>query len=452
MSLRIGIISEHASPLACLGGIDSGGQNVYVAQIARHLGGMGHQVDVLTRRDSPDLPDCVDWDANVRIVHIPAGPARRIRKEEMLPYMEMFTERVAGQMKREGQKYDLLHANFFMSGLVAADLKRRAGIPFVVTFHALGRVRRQHQGDADGFPDARMEIEERIVSEADAIIAECPQDREDLIRLYGAYFGKLALIPCGVDSSEFFPIGRRKARRILGLDIDRPLILQLGRMVRRKGVDNVIRGLAKLRYRHGLEAALVVVGGDSPDPDPALTPEFGRLSNIAEEEGVSDAVTFTGARPREMLRYYYSAADVFVTTPWYEPFGITPLEAMACGTPVIGSAVGGIPYSVRDGETGFLVPPNDPESLAERLNYLLHRPMLIQRFGRNSIDRTAAFFGWNLIAKKINRVYYRVLRRIAVSATADSLPSPVRSSAGWKSGRSQRRGIAAEARAISGKG
>src|SRR5262249_43770044 len=152
-----------------------------------------------------------------------------------------------------------------------------------------------------------------------------------------------------------------------GLHPDEPLILQLGRMVRRKGVENVIRGFACLLRRHGISARLLIVGGETSEPDPAATPEIGRLMSVAREEGVEGLVLFVGRRDREMLKYYYSAADVFVTTPWYEPFGITPVEAMACGTPVVGANVGGIKFTVRDGEAGYLVPPEDPEALAERL-------------------------------------------------------------------------------------
>ena len=197
---RIALISEHASPLAVLGGVDSGGQNVYVGHVARILAEHGDRVDVFTRRDDEELPDIVPWSGGSRVIHVPAGPAQRIRKEELLPHMGAFADFVIRRCRR--RRYDVIHANFFMSSFVAAQVKRALGTPFVVTFHALGRVRRLHQGGADAFPEDRMEIEERVVREADRIIAECPQDEDDLIQLYGADRERIRTIPCGYDADR----------------------------------------------------------------------------------------------------------------------------------------------------------------------------------------------------------------------------------------------------------
>jgi D-inositol-3-phosphate glycosyltransferase len=427
MRRRLLWISEHASPLAMLGGADGGGQNVYVAQVARHLAASGHEVDILTRRDRADLPPTVRVAEGVRVVHVPAGPAEPVRKEDLLGHMGEFVDFAIGHVRRRGARYDLVHANFFMSALVACEIKRATGLPFVVTFHALGRVRRIHQRGADSFPEERLAIEERAVAEADRIIAECPQDERDLIEHYGAGSRRIATIPCGFDPSEFWPIDRAEARAKLGLDPGEPLVLQLGRMVARKGVDNVIRGLARLRASRGIAARLLVVGGESRDPDPARTPEIGRLMGIAREEGVADAVTFVGSRGRQELRDYYNAADVFVTTPWYEPFGITPLEAMACGTPIIGSAVGGIKATVLDGETGFLVPPNDPDALASRLADVLGDPARRGELGRRAIRHVNARYTWRVVSQAVSGLYEDVLgarQTPRVGAGARRLASP----------------------------
>jgi D-inositol-3-phosphate glycosyltransferase len=405
--MRVAMISEHASPLAMLGGVDSGGQNVYVGQLARLLPRLGYEVDVFTRRDRRDLPDIADWADGARIIHVPAGPAAPVRKEDLLPFMPEFTS-FTRRSCRGVRGYDVIHANFFMSALVAAELKQSLGLPFVVTFHALGRVRRQYQGEADGFPERRLAIEDRVIREADRVIAECPQDRDDMVGLYGADSSRLATIPCGFDPAEFWPVGKARARAVLGLDPDERIILQLGRMVPRKGVDNVIRGLARLRLGHGIPARLLVVGGESSTPDPAVTPEIGRLRRIAEDEGVAEAVTFVGSRGRDVLRFYYAAADVFVTTPWYEPFGITPVEAAACGTPVVGSAVGGIKTTVVEGETGYHVPPRDPDALADRLGRLLGDPALLTLLGRQATRRANALFTWEKVALAVAEVYEEV--------------------------------------------
>ena len=367
----VAMISEHASPLAALGGADSGGQNVYVAQLALHLAARGWRVDVLTRRDAPDLPEIVEWRPGVRVVHVEAGPAEALPKETLLEHMGAFAEAARARCAEEG--YGLLHANFWMSGLVAAEVRRALGVPFVVTFHALGRVRRLHQGEADGFPDERFAIEERVAREAALVIAECPQDRDDLVGLYGADPARIRVAPCGVDPAELAPVGREAARDLLGIPQGAFVALQLGRMVPRKGVDTAIEAFARFRARTGAEALLLVVGGEADAPDPALTPELGRLGRVAREAGVDDAVRFTGRRHRDVLRYHYAAADVFVTLPWYEPFGITPLEAMACGTPVLGSAVGGLKHTVVDAP-----PTAHPAQIARRTG-LLESPLSTRR-------------------------------------------------------------------------
>jgi D-inositol-3-phosphate glycosyltransferase len=407
MGKRIALISEHASPLAAAGGIDSGGQNVYVAQVAKHLANFGYAVDVFTRRDHPSQAPVVDWRPGVRVVHVPAGPPTYVRKEALLPLMDEFAANVCEHARATGG-YRVAHANFFMSGIAALELKRALGTPFVMTFHALGRVRQAHQGAADGFPPARFAIEDELIEQADAVIAECPQDEADLTTLYRADARRIRVIPCGFDKAEFWPVTRTLARRTLGYRADERILLNIGRLVPRKGIDNAIRGLARLRRTHGIEATLVVVGGNSDLPDPELTPEIGRLRELAAAEGVAERVVFTGRRSREFLKLYYSAADVFVTTPWYEPFGITPLEAMACGTPVAGADVGGIRYSVENGVTGALVPPKDPDALGACLARMLGEPARLRELGRNGIRRVNGQFTWPKVARSIGLLYEQV--------------------------------------------
>jgi D-inositol-3-phosphate glycosyltransferase len=268
-------------------------------------------------------------------------------------------------------------------------------------------------------------IEDRAVAEADRVIAECPQDLDDLVRLYRADPCRLRTIPCGFDPRQFGPMKKSEARASLGLGSSERIILQLGRMVPRKGVDNVIRSLARLRYGCGLAARLLVVGGESREPDCSATPELGRLGNIAEAEGIADQVTFVGSRAPDELRVYYAAADIFVTTPWYEPFGITAVEAMACGTPVVGSAVGGIKTTVVDGVTGYLVPPKDPQALAERLAHLFRQPGLLRRFARRSIRRARALYTWKRVAMAVEHVYAEVGRPRRRRSASPSVFSPV---------------------------
>lgn len=406
--MKILMISEHASPLACLGGADGGGQNVYVHCLSEALARRGISIDICTRRDDTNLPEIVALAPRVRVIHVPAGPPEFVRKEDLLQFMPAFADWCSAWLNRE--RYDLSHANFFMSGYVSGELKKRRQLPFVVTFHALGKVRRIHQAQADGFPDQRFAIEEQIVRDSDAIIAECPQDKADLESLYQGDPRKIATVACGVDTSMFFAEPRSKARARLGLSGKENILLHLGRMVPRKGVDTVIEALALLK-KSGDPSKLIVVGGESEVPDPVICPEIKRLDDLASALGVKNRVIFMGRRPANVLRWYYSAADLFVTTPWYEPFGITPLESMACGTPVIGSRVGGIKSTVVDRETGFLVKPKDPNDLAAAVETLLYSPDLRKTFSQRGLERVRRYYTWDQIAAQMANVYASVLRR-----------------------------------------
>jgi D-inositol-3-phosphate glycosyltransferase len=408
MNRRVAFISDHASPLAIIGGVDNGGQNVYVAELSKELVKKGYEVDVFTRSDRLNQETVVNWQRGVRVINIVAGPQRFIEKEKLLPYMQEFANRMIAFIQEEEITYQLVHAHFFMSALVASIIKKRLAVPYVVTFHALGLVRKAFQKEMDKFPEERIIIEKYIVKDADAIIAECPQDEEDLVGHYQADRNKIKIVPCGFNPSEFYPMDKNQARAILQLDPHEKILLQLGRMVPRKGVDNVIRAMGKLT--NTLKSIrLVIVGGDTDSPDPALTPEIKRLQKIAEEENVNARVTFVGRKDRDVLKYYYAAADIFITTPWYEPFGITPLEAMACGTPVIGADVGGIKYSVANGKTGYLVPPKNPEALAKKILKLITDSSLMKRMQINSLQRVHQLFTWRKVAGMVNSLYEQTL-------------------------------------------
>jgi len=410
MKRKIAFISEHASPLAVLGGVDSGGQNVYVAELCKSLAKLGYLIDIFTRKDSKDLPEIVSWLPGIRVIHVEAGPAAEVPKEQLLGFMDEFSRNMIGFIKGFEMDYELIHANFFMSGLVASRIKQRLDIPYVITFHALGKIRKIHQKERDAFPEERLAIEQLIVDDADYIIAECPQDRQDLIEHYHADPSRISIIPCGFSADEFHPLPKVLARRQLGLARDEVVLLQLGRIVPRKGIDNVIRSLGYLRDIPKLR--LLIVGGSDQVPDFERDKELARLRDIAQAEGVLARVEFTGRRDRQQLKHYYQAADFFISTPWYEPFGITPLEAMACGTPVIGAAVGGIKYTVKDRETGFLVPPHNPEALAQAVREGISCPDTYRTLCQNALRRVNTHFTWSDVARKADQLYGRVSRRV----------------------------------------
>src|SRR5947207_3121163 len=246
---RIALLSEHASPLALLGGEDAGGQNVYVDEVSRNLGRLGYAVDVFTRCDGPDLPDVVDWAPGVRVVHLEAGPRQHLPKDQIWPFMPAFRAGALRFMARDGARYDLLHGNFWMSGWVAAGLRRRLGIPAVQIFHAMGKTKQRHQGAADPSPTERIDVELSVVRAVDRLIAQCPSERAELVDDYGADPRKVVVIPSAVDVETFRPVPRDEARRALGLDMHELIVVYVGRMVPRKDARNVVRAVALLARR-----------------------------------------------------------------------------------------------------------------------------------------------------------------------------------------------------------
>ncbi|MDI7276463.1 MAG: glycosyltransferase [Anaerolineae bacterium] len=410
---RIAMISEHANPLSLLGSEDAGGQNVYVYELCLGLAQLGYQIDVLTRRDDPAPPEVVRLARGVHVVHVAAGPSTFMKKDELWEHMPAFLEGCYAYLAPRRRAYALIHSNFWMSGWVACQLKLRLGLPVVHIYHALGAIKRLEQGRADTSPRGRLRVERRILREADCVLAQCPAEVEDLKRYYGADLSRVCVVPSGVNIRRFRVVPQRQARAGLGMAPEEQVIGYIGRMVPRKGVDTLIRAFARLvAERPGAPLRLMVVGGECRDPEEDASPELARLRGLAEALGVSGRTWFVGKRQPDELAHYYGAADIMVSAPWYEPFGLTPLEAQACGRAFVGSAVGGITYTVVDGVTGLLVPPRDDAALAEKLAVLLDDPDLRQRLGRAARRRVEREFTWARVAERTASVYE------AVTATA----------------------------------
>ncbi|MFG2576399.1 glycosyltransferase [Streptomyces sp. NPDC048481] len=388
---RVAMVSEHASPLAELGGPDAGGQNVYVAQLAGRLARRGHDVVVYTRRDAPGLPERVVTDAGVKVVHVPAGPAAPIPKDELLPYMGEFGSWLGRQWAMEPP--DVVHAHFWMSGLAAVAGARAAGVPVVQTYHALGTVKRRYQGSADTSPRERIAIEKAVGHECAAIIATCADEVAELVAM-GLPRERLHVVPCGVDPEQFKPVAG--ARRTAAAP---RRLVTVGRLVPRKGFDRAIRALADVP-----DAELLVAGG----PEPALLgaePEAERLWAVAEECGVADRVRLLGGvSPADMPRLM-SGADLLLSVPRYEPFGIVPVEAMACCAPVLATAVGGQLDTVVHDVTGRLVPPDDGHDLGASVREMLGDPARLARYGGAGRRRVLAHYTWDRVADGVSRVY-----------------------------------------------
>lgn len=389
--MRIAMVSEHASPLAILGAADAGGQNIHVAALADGLAQRGHEVVVHTRREAVDQPARVHLADRVTVDHVPAGPAVPIFRDRLLPYMAEFADRLRHRWLREPP--DIVHAHHWMSGLAAVQAARPLAIPVVLTFHILGVVKRRHQGSKDTSPPERLDVESMLVHSVDRLIAQCSDEVFELVRL-GADSERIRVVPSGVDPSVFHPDGR-SADRPPG----RHRLLVFGRLVERKGIGNAITALARLP-----DTELVVAGG--PEPQALATdPEVRRLRALADRHGVRDRVRFLGRVAHEDLPPLIRSADVVVCVPWYEPFGIVPLEAMACGVPVVASAVGGLVDTVVDGETGIHVPPRDPEALATALAELLADPQRRAAYGAAGARRVRSRFSWQRVATQMVHAY-----------------------------------------------
>ncbi|GII63006.1 glycosyl transferase [Sphaerisporangium krabiense] len=381
--MRIAMVSEHADPLAAVGGVDAGGQNVHVAGLAAALAGLGHEVTVYTRRAAAGDPATIAMAPGVTVEHVPAGPPVPLAKDDLLPHMPAFADHLRRRWR--ASRPDVAHAHFWMSGVAALEAAEDLGVPVAQTFHALGTVKRRWQGSADTSPPERLAIERDVGRRAAAVIATCSDEVRELTAM-DVPVDRITVVPCGVDLGLFHPdeAGTRGEPDVR--------ILSIGRLVPRKGVDTVIEALC-----HVPGARLVIAGGEPGDED---TP---RLRALAAARGLAGRVRLAGAVAREDVPALMRSAQVVVTVPWYEPFGMVPVEAMACGVPVVASAVGGHLDTVSG--CGMLVPPRRPRLLAAVLRDLLARPELRAALGASGVRRARSRYGWPRVAAQTESVY-----------------------------------------------
>ncbi|MFS0884859.1 glycosyltransferase [Aeromicrobium sp. 179-A 4D2 NHS] len=397
--MKIAMVSEHANPLAVVGSVDAGGQNVHVDALATGLVARGHEVTVFTRRDSPGAPERVVGPGGYVVHHVTAGPPADVPKDDLWRHMPEFSARLADLWRRGG--FDIAHAHFWMSGWATRAAARRVGIPWAMTFHALGSVKRRHQAERDTSPPGRIEVERGLCATADLVIATCRDEVRELTEL-GMARSRARIIPCGVDVEHFTAVPPEAPGGRL---------LAVGRLVERKGLGDTLRALARVP-----DATLTIAGGPTPDALP-LDPEYRRLRAIARGAGCLDRVRFLGAVARDRLPGVIAAADVVVVAPWYEPFGIVPLEAMACGRPVVGTAVGGLLDTVVPGRTGELVPPRDPDALAAALDGLLADPARLRRYGAAGARRARSLYTWGHVAAATETALQSLLTRVPQEVT-----------------------------------
>lgn len=409
------MLSYHTCPLATLGGKDTGGMNVYVRDLTRQLGRMGVHVDVFTRSQDEHVPHVLhDLGFGNRVVHVPAGPEAPLPKQELATYLPDFVRYIQDFTQAKGLEYDIIHSHYWMSGIAARDLNQAWSAPVVHMFHTLGVMKQRvarSPGEAEG--DYREQGEREVLRLADKVVAATLAELAQLQWLYGADTGKVVIIPPGVDTSHFYPIPSDEARDYVGIGPGTQMLLFVGRIEPLKGIDILIEAIARLRAErlfNGRRVCLAIIGGD-PDLSPELlSEEMARLKALREQYQLDEMVTFLGQRGQDTLPYYYSAAEAVVVPSHYESFGMVALEAMACGTPVVASQVGGLAFLVQDGETGFTVPVDDPAALSDRLAQLLTDTGLRSRMG----EKAATFaqqYDWEKIAAQMVRVYQDVLER-----------------------------------------
>lgn len=405
-SPRIAVISMHTSPLARPGGNKSGGLNVYVLELARQLAARGCSVDLFSRASSRDQAEVTDLSPGLRAVHLRAGPARYLRPESIYKYVDVFTRAVLDFQAREGIDYDLVHSHYWLSGLCGEQLRRSWNVPHVTMFHTLGEIKNR-ASLSEHETDLRIRSEAEIIRGVDRVVCATEQERNLIRQLYAADPAKVMVIPLGVDLERFRPLDKEAARAALGLQDER-IVLFVGRLEPLKGVDILINAAALLES--DVDCSVLIVGGDS-----GSRAQVARLRDLARERGIEQRVAFVGAVDHDQLPLYYSAADVCVVPSHYESFGLVAVEAMASGLPVVASRVGGLTGTVRDGETGYLVPWLCPEPFAERIELLLSNEPLRRSLGEAAREAVTRF-RWETVAASILALYDELLDKPAEAA------------------------------------
>ncbi|MEA2583744.1 MAG: D-inositol-3-phosphate glycosyltransferase [Thermomicrobiales bacterium] len=402
---RVASISVHTSPLATLGGKDAGGMNVYVRELSCHTARLGLPVDVFTRRTDPNAPDTISICPGVNLVNITAGPAAPVDKNQLFEYLPEFAEEMVLYSLRNGVRYDVVHAHYWLSGWVAHLLKRYWDTPFVQMFHTTAHMKNAVSPIGQHETALRARIESQLVGLADSLIAANPDERADLIWRQRTRAEKICTIPPGVDVDLFTARDRGICRAALEIPANERVVLFVGRVDPIKGIDTLLCTAAALD-RAGTEATILFVGGDL-DADGEPTGPLREVVAEASKLNVVSRFRFVGSQPQERLPLFYGAADAVVVPSRYESFGLVAVEAMACGRPVVASRAGGLTFTVEDGTTGYLAPVGDFGLFAEHLARILEDSDLRDRLGANAHE-SAQRFAWGSVAESVQHVYERL--------------------------------------------
>ncbi len=419
---RIAMISMHTCPLACpqalLGGRETGGMNVYVRELSRELGRRGKSVDVFTRFQNTETEEIEAFGYDARVIHLPVGPLAPYDKNKLINYVDEFVEGIEHFALKEGISYDLVHGHYWLSGVAGHKLQKRWNVPLVQMFHTLGELKNSVvKSDEEQEVGTRIETEREVMRWADRIVAATPLERAQMSWFYGADTNKISVIPAGVDTDLFYPRDRAQVRRELGLpDLDTPILLFVGRIERLKGIDTLLESVAVVsRTCSGRNLKVLIVGGGGQTEEENA--ELHRVVQLYHDLNLEEQVEFVGSKPQEMLPLYYAAADITVMPSHYESFGLVAVESMASGTPVIASNVGGLSYTVKDGETGFLVPEENHFALAEQVHNLLKNPELRLQMGKQAAGHAKQYAWSNIAAEMVNLYDAEIFARCGTSCT-----------------------------------
>ena len=397
---RIALISVHGCPVAQLGNKYTGGMNVYIRHIAEELSNRGIYVDIFTRSHDPEESEIVKLSERARVIHIGAGHVSN--DKAIIPYhLPEFLCRLLEYTGLNGLSYDLVHSHYWLSGRIGVILARHWDVPHLVSFHTLAEIKqRARVGERES--EQRTRGEKRVIQSANSIVAFSQHERDAMIRFYDAPEEKIEVIPCGVDAQLFSPSDHGLAKRKLGLE-GSSVVLFVGRLEPIKGVEILLEAVAQLEDMGSVKT--LIIGGNLEEHDQ----EMERLQSIGQELGISNKVDFVGRLDQEELPIYYNAADICVVPSYYESFGLVALEAMACGTPVIASRVGGLPTFIKDGLTGYLVESRCPEPFTDRLEILLSSPRIRMAMGEAS-RKAALAMGWSSVVESLIESYTSLVR------------------------------------------
>ncbi|MGI0491700.1 glycosyltransferase family 4 protein [Alkalinema pantanalense CENA528] len=402
----IALISVHGDPAVEIGREEAGGQNVYVREVGEALAKLGWQVDMFTRKSHADQPKIVHHAPGCRTIRLTAGPEEFIARDNLFQYLPEFVEAFQKFQTKEGTNYPLIHTNYWMSAWVGLQLKQRSNIQLIHTYHSLGSVKYKTVEHKPPIAHTRLQVEQAILESGDCVVSTSPQELEHLRSLV-SQDGYVEIIPCGTDIERFHRQSRNDARHQLGFTAEESIVLYVGRFDPRKGIETLVRAFAQLQTPDSTPKKLVIVGGS--DPNNIDGQERCRIEQLTQELGIADCTVFAGQIGHDRLPLYYTAADVCAIPSHYEPFGLVAVEAMACGTPVVASDVGGLKFTVIPEETGLLVPPQDVEGFTAAIDRLLTDDLWTQKLRRQAAARVHQNFSWAGVGAQLSNLYRRML-------------------------------------------